>query len=134
MSIVQVIHHDHSFFFFTLTKKKILMRLRHYNMQAVRELLNCGVNLNARNLEGHTAQDMLQEQTQVNNSMISDLLIPRKTGLFLERVRLLIKTARERSRISNDDRNALSVVAAYNNHLSSSNHPSWGTLARRQDF
>ena len=88
------------------------MRLYHYNMQAVRELLNCGVNLNARNLEGHTAQDMLQEQTQVNNSMISDLLIPRKTGLFLERVRLLIKTARERSRISNDDRNALLVVAA----------------------
>ena len=74
------IHHDHSLFFFflfffTLTKKKILMRLYHYNMQAVRELLNCGVNLNARNLEGHTAQDMLQEQTQVNNSAIRHLLI-----------------------------------------------------------
>ena len=94
-------------------------------MQAVRELLNCGVNLNARNLEGRTAQDMLQEQTQVNNSVIRDLLICcgalscslrpgilRKTGLFFERLRLLIKSAREGSRISNDDRNALLVVAA----------------------
>ena len=101
------------------------MRLYHYNMQAVRELLNCGVNLNARNLEGHTAQDMLQEQTQVNNSAIRHLLICcgalscslrpgilRKTGLFFERLRLLIKSAREGSRISNDDRNALLVVAA----------------------
>ncbi|KAF3950602.1 hypothetical protein CMV_023669 [Castanea mollissima] len=42
--------------------------------EAVRELLNCGVSLNFRNLEGHTAQDMLQEQTQVNNSEIRDLL------------------------------------------------------------
>ena len=88
------------------------MRLYHYNMQAVRELLNCGVNLNARNLEGHTAQDMLQGQTQVNNSMIRDLLIPRKTDLFFERLRLFIKSAREGSRISNDERNALLVVAA----------------------
>ena len=130
MSIVQVIRHDHSFFsffsfFFTLTKKKILMRLYHYNMQAVRKLLNCGVNLKARNLEGHTAQDMLQEQTQVNNSGIRDLLICcgalscslrpgilSKIVLFFERLRLLIKSAREGSKISNDDRNALLVVAA----------------------
>ena len=94
-------------------------------MQAVRELLNCGVNLNARNLEGRTAQDILQEQTQVNNSVIRDLLICcgalscslrpgilRKTGLFFERLRLLIKSAHEGSRILNDDRNALLVVAA----------------------
>ena len=94
-------------------------------MQAVRELLNCGDNLNARNLEGRTAQDMLQEQTQVNNSVIRDLLICcgalscslrpgilRKTGLFFERLRLLIKSAHEGSRILNDDRNALLVVAA----------------------
>ena len=112
-------------FFFTLTKKKILMRLYHYNMQAVRKLLNCGVNLKNRNLEGHTAQDMLQEQTQVNNSGIRDLLICcgalscslrpgilRKIVLFFERLQLLIKSAREGSRISNDDRNALLVVAA----------------------
>ena len=94
-------------------------------MQAVRELLNCGVNLNARNLEGRTAQDMLQEQTQVNNSVIRDLLICcgalscslrpgilRKTGLFFVRLRLLIKSAHEGSRILNDDRNVLLVVAA----------------------
>ena len=94
-------------------------------MQAVRELLNCGDNLNARNLEGRTAQDMLQEQTQVNNSVIRDLLICcgalscslrpgilRKIVFHFERLRLLIKTAREGSRISNDDRNALLVVAA----------------------
>ena len=122
------------------------MRLYHYNMQAVRELLNCGVNLNVRNLEDHTAEDMLQEQGQVN-SEIGDMLsyagalscscsflpkvncyeycirkpkvlfyersrILRKTVLFFERLRLLIKTAREGSRISNDDRNALLVVAA----------------------
>ncbi|XP_030955472.1 ankyrin repeat-containing protein BDA1-like isoform X2 [Quercus lobata] len=42
--------------------------------EAVRELLNCGVNLNARNLEGHTAQDILQERSQVNNSEIRDML------------------------------------------------------------
>ena len=101
-----------------------IMILLH-NMQAVRELLNCGVNLNARNLEGRTAQDMLQEQTQANNSVIRDLLICcgalscslrpgilRKTGLFFERLRLLIKSAHEGSRILNDDRNALLVVAA----------------------
>ena len=101
-----------------------IMILLH-NMQAVRELLNCGVNLNARNLEGRTAQDMLQEQTQANNSVIRDLLICcgalscslrpgilGKTGLFFERLRLLIKSAHEGSRISNDDRNALLVVAA----------------------
>ena len=94
-------------------------------MQAVRELLNCDVNLNVRNLKGHTAQDMLQEQTQVNNSGIRDLLICygalscslrpgilRKIVLFFERLQLLIKSAREGSRISNDDRNALLVVAA----------------------
>ncbi|XP_030955403.1 ankyrin repeat-containing protein BDA1-like [Quercus lobata] len=113
--------------------------------EAVRKLLNRGVNLNVRNLEGHTAQDMLQEQRQVNNGEIRDMLsyagalscscsclpkvncyeycvrkpkyyersrILRKTVLFFERVRLLIKTAREGSRISNDDRNALLVVAA----------------------
>ena len=72
MSIVQVIHHDHFFFF--NEENKILMRLYHYNMQAVRELRNCGVNF--------------------------------------QRLRLLIKTAREGSRISNDDRNGLLVVAA----------------------
>ena len=100
------------------------MRLYHYNMQAVRELLNCGVNLNVRNLEGHTAQDMLQEQGQVNNGEIRDMLshsgalscscsrILRKTVLFFERLRIQIKTTREGSRISNDDRNALLVVAA----------------------
>ena len=115
-------------------------------MQAVRELLNCGVNLNARNLEDHTAQDMLQEKRPVN-SEIRDMLsyagalscscsflpkvncyeycirkpkvlfyersrLLRKTVLFLVRLRLLIKTAREGSIISNDDRNALLVVAA----------------------
>uniref|UniRef100_A0A7N2KLD9 PGG domain-containing protein n=1 Tax=Quercus lobata TaxID=97700 RepID=A0A7N2KLD9_QUELO len=93
--------------------------------EAVRKLLNCGVNLKARNLEGHTAQDMLQEQTQVNNSGIRDLLICcgalscslrpgilRKIVFFFERLRLLIKSAREGSKISNDDRNALLVVAA----------------------
>ncbi|KAF3955723.1 hypothetical protein CMV_019088 [Castanea mollissima] len=32
--------------------------------EAVRELLNCGVNLNVRNFEDHTAKDMLQEQRQ----------------------------------------------------------------------
>ena len=134
-------------FFFFNEEKKILMRLYHYNMQAVRELLNCGVNLNVRNLEGHTAQDMLQERRQANDGEIRDMLscagalscscsflpkvncyeycirkpkdlfyersrILRETVSFFERLRLLIKTAREGSRISNDDRNALLVVAA----------------------
>ena len=94
-------------------------------MQAVTELLNCGVNLNARNLEGFTAQDMLQGQTQVNNSVTRDIYtccgalsyslrpgILRKTGLIFERLGLLIKSAHEGLRISNDDRNALLVVAA----------------------
>ena len=123
------------------------MRLYHYNVQAVRVLLNCGVNLNVRNSDGHTAQDMLQEQTQENNSEIMDMLsydgalsclclpkvitcyersqIFRKTVLFFERLgifkeiilvnerlRIFRKKIVEGSRISNDDRNALLVVAA----------------------
>ena len=127
------------FFFFNFNEeKKILMRLYHYNMQAVRELLNCGVNLNARNLKDHTAQvnseirDMLSYAGALSCScsflpkvncyeycirkpkvlLYERSRILRKTVLFLERLRLLIKTAREGSRISNDDRNALLVVAA----------------------
>ena len=115
-------------------------------MQAVRELLNCDVNLNVRNLKGHTAQDMLRERREGNNGEIRDMLscagalscscsflhkvncyeycigkpkdlfyersrILRETVSFFERLRLLIKTAREGSRISNDERNALLVVA-----------------------
>ena len=122
------------------------MRLYHYNVQAVRVLLNCGVNLNVRNSDGHTAQDMLQEQTQENSSEIMNMLscagalsrlclpkvftchenymrklrvlfyersqIFRKTVLFFERLRIFRKKIIEWGRISNDDRNALLVVAA----------------------
>ena len=116
-------------------------------MQVVRELLNCGVNLNARNLEGDTVQDILQKRGHVNNSEIRDMLhyagvlsyscsflpnvncyeyrirkpivlfyersrILRNSVLFVARLRLLIETAREGSRLSNDDRNVVLVVAA----------------------
>ena len=42
-------------------------------MEAVRLLLKSGVDINAKDLEGHTARDILAEQTQVqSNSEIRD--------------------------------------------------------------
>ena len=115
-------------------------------------LLNCLVNLNVKNFDGRTAQGMLQEQSQENNSEIKDMLsydgalscfclpkvitcyenyrtklgdlfyerskIFRNTVLFREiilvfvRIRIFREKIVEGSRISNDDRNALLVVAA----------------------
>ena len=49
----------------------VFVILYHHNMQAVRVSLNCGVNISVRNLDGHIAQDMLQEQTHVE---IRDML------------------------------------------------------------
>ncbi len=46
-------------------------------MQVVSHLLAWGgetVNVNLKNLEGKTAWDILQEQTQVDNSEIKDML------------------------------------------------------------
>ncbi|KAK7857351.1 ankyrin repeat-containing protein bda1 [Quercus suber] len=128
------------------------MRLYHYNLQAVRVLLYCVVNLKVENFDGRTALGMLQEQTQENNSEIKDMLsydgalscfcqpkvitcykfcrtklgkMFRKTVLFFERfgifreiilvferIRIFREKIVEGSRISNDDRNALLVVAA----------------------
>ena len=119
------------------------MRLYHYNMQGVKELLSCGVNLDVENLQGHRAKDMLQGQTLANIEIrnmlsyaeaLSCLCLPKVTSyennyrelidcfkrlqiftviiLVFKRLRIFRKTIVERARISNDDRNALLVVAA----------------------
>ena len=135
------------------------MRLYHYNMQGVKELLSCGVNLDVKNLRGHIAKDVsrAQERTLANIEIrnmlsfaeaLSCLCLPKVTsyennyrklidsfsersGIFrktvscfkrlqiftviilvFKRLRIFRKTIVERARISNDDRNALLVVAA----------------------
>ncbi|KAM4084524.1 hypothetical protein ACB094_08G138700 [Castanea mollissima] len=57
--------------------------------QAVRVSLNCGVNISVGNLDGHTAQDMLQEQTHVE---IRDMLSHTGASRILERNMVLGKT------------------------------------------
>jgi hypothetical protein len=39
--------------------------MHYYIIQVVKWLLNAGVNINAKNLGGFTALDMLQGQTQI---------------------------------------------------------------------
>ena len=54
-----------------------LVIVYYYFMQAVRQLLACGgetTNVHVKNLEGKTAWDILQEQTQIDNNEIRVLL------------------------------------------------------------
>ena len=111
------------------------MRLYHYNMQAVKVLLDFGVNFKKLG-QGEEDNWEITHRISCDESLsCSCSFLPkvncyeycirkpkvlfyersrllRKTVLFLVRLRLLIKTAREGSIISNDDRNALLVVAA----------------------
>ena len=97
-------------------------------MQAVRLLLKSSVDINAKNLEGHTAGDILAEQTQVeNNNEIRVMLL--RAGALLANSSLpdynyscylrsivssleesLIRRCHEWGMISEDKRNALLVV------------------------
>ena len=124
------------------------MRLHQYNLQAVRVLLNCLVNLNVKNFVDKTPQDMLQENNSdeirymLSNGVFSCFCLPKviscyekyrkklgdlfvekskmfRKSVFLseiilvyERTRIFRKEIVEGSRLSNDDRNALLVVAA----------------------
>nr|XP_023899143.1 ankyrin repeat-containing protein BDA1-like [Quercus suber] len=96
--------------------------------EAVRLLLKSGVDINAKNLKGHTAGDILAEQTQVeNNKEIKVMLL--HAGALLANSSLpdynysrylrsivssleesLIRRSREWRMISQDKRNALLVV------------------------
>ncbi|KAJ7969022.1 Ankyrin repeat protein [Quillaja saponaria] len=96
--------------------------------QVVRLLLKSIIDLNAKNLEGWTAFDIVENQTQANNKEIKDMLhnagalgassLPSVTTLadklrsditFNERI--AVSVIRNRTNMSNDTRNALLVVA-----------------------
>ena len=98
-------------------------------MQAVRLLLKSGVDINAKNLKGHTAGDILAEQTQVENNNEIKVMLQRAGALvahsslpdynysrYLRSIvssleESLIRRSREWRMISEDKRNALLVVS-----------------------
>ncbi|KAL0002197.1 hypothetical protein SO802_015978 [Lithocarpus litseifolius] len=95
--------------------------------EAVRLLLKSGVDINAKNLEGHTAGDILAEQTQVENNNEVRIMLLRAGALsanstlldynYSSYLRSIVSSLeksliryRERRMISEDKRNALLVV------------------------
>lgn len=109
-------------------------------MQAVKQLLNCSIDVNTKNLVGYTALDILQQQTEGDYKEIKDMLcragalnassLPlvstlakylQSTVLIQEKLPLFY--LRERTKISSDMRNVLLVVAVllvtvtYQQHL-----------------
>ncbi|XP_075655817.1 ankyrin repeat-containing protein BDA1-like [Castanea sativa] len=97
--------------------------------QAVKQLLNCSIDVNAKNLMGYTALDILQQQTVGDYKEIKDMLcragalnassLPPVTTLaeylrstVLIQEKLPLSYLRERTKISSDMRNVLLVVAA----------------------
>ncbi|XP_050245968.1 ankyrin repeat-containing protein BDA1-like [Quercus robur] len=96
--------------------------------EAVRLLLKSGVDINAKNLKGHTAGDILAEQTQVENNNEIKVMLQRAGALlahsslpdynysrYLRSIvssleESLIRCSREWGMISEDKRNALLVV------------------------
>ncbi|KAM3699066.1 hypothetical protein ACJW31_06G233400 [Castanea mollissima] len=98
-------------------------------LEAARLLLKSGVDINAKNLKGHTAGDILAEQTQVENNNEIRVMLQRAGALlansslpdcnysrYLRSIvssleESLIRRSREWRMISEDRRNALLVVA-----------------------
>lgn len=97
-------------------------------MQAVRLLLNYGVDINANNLKGETAADMLKGQRPVDTREIRDMLwsagalspsfLPTATSCvdYLRSAvtpidKMITFHRRQHTKITNDMRNALLVVA-----------------------
>ena len=87
-------------------------------MQAVRLLLKSGVDINAKNLKGQTAGDILAEQTQVENNNEIKVMLQHADYNYSRYLRSivssleesLIRWSREWGMISEDKRNALLVV------------------------